>query len=113
MRRDPDVRSVSRTVSKLAESPSSRVVRVLFGAREFFPKEDSFTVVGFASVWDLNGSTFGRLLIASLTVVRSHSDLQLRLVDPWTRGNASANGHFRFKSETSHVTRKAALLLAF
>jgi secreted trypsin-like serine protease len=47
-----------------------------------------FIVAGFGSVGDLGDGTFGRLLAADLMAVRRQSDLQLRLVDPVTRGES-------------------------
>jgi len=78
--------TVDLAILKLAKPLSARIVPVALGAREFFPAGDKFRVAGVGSVSDANDGTFGRLLVAGLTTVPSRSDLQLRLVDPVTRG---------------------------
>jgi hypothetical protein len=73
-------------VLKLAKPLPARVRPIALGARDFFPAGDTFTVAGLGSVRDLNDGTFGRLLTAELAAVRRQFDLQLRLIDPITRG---------------------------
>jgi hypothetical protein len=84
--------SADVAVLKLEEPLSSRIVPVALGAREYFPAGDRFTIAGLGSEWDINDGTFGRLLVAHLAAVHSYSSLQLRLIDPVTRGERSGQG---------------------
>lgn len=72
-------------ILKLIQPLSSRTTPIAIGGREFFPAGDQFVVAGLGSEQDIDDGTFGHLLTARLVAVRSHSDLQLRLIDPVTR----------------------------
>jgi secreted trypsin-like serine protease len=73
---------------KLAKPLSAHVTPAPLGARDFFPAGDHFTVAGFGSVNGLGDGTFGRLLAGDLAAVNRQYDLQLRLIDPTTRGES-------------------------
>jgi secreted trypsin-like serine protease len=74
---------------KLAKPLSTRMVPATLGTRDFFPAGERYVVAGFGSVEGLNDGTFGRLLVAGLVAMRHQTDLQLRLVDPVTRGESA------------------------
>jgi secreted trypsin-like serine protease len=73
---------------KLAHPLSARVTPAAIGERDYFPAGDHFMVAGFGSVGGIDDGTFGRLLAAELIAVPKQYDLQLRLVDPTTRGQS-------------------------
>ena len=74
-------------ILKLAKQLSASAVPVPLGSRDFFPAGDRFSVAGLGSDSEHHDGKFGRLLVAGLVTVISRSDLQLRLIDPLTRGD--------------------------
>ena len=77
---------------KLSNLLLPRMTPTPLGARDFFRAGDEFTVAGFGSVGELGDGTFGRLLAVELIVSNPQTDLQIRLVDPATRGESLGGG---------------------
>jgi Trypsin len=78
----------SRAFQGYSSGPQRRGTTLAsLGAREFFPAGDQFEVAGFGNQQKDEGS-LGRLLVARLTTVSHRSDLQIRLIDPVTRGKS-------------------------
>jgi secreted trypsin-like serine protease len=77
---------------KLSNPLLPRMTPVPLGVRDFFPDGSEFTVAGFGSVGELGDGSFGRLLTAELMVANLQTDLQVRLVDPLTRGESPGRG---------------------
>ena len=73
---------------KLAKPLSPGMTPAPLGARDSFQEGDEFTVAGFGTIRELGDDTFGRLLAVELMAVHDQSELQIRLVDPVTRGES-------------------------